>query len=57
MQIIVRSKKSEGERRSSESANAHKRHYYEREIRDGSRFQSKAGSKAEIKKALDDASG
>ena len=57
MQIIVKSKKTEGERRSSESAVAHKKHYYEREIRDGSRFKSKAGSKEQIKKALDDASG
>ena len=57
MNIIVKSKKTEGERRSSESAVAHKKHYHEREIRDGSRFQSKAGTKEQIKKALDDASG
>ena len=56
MNIIIRSKKSEGERRSSESAQAHKKHYHEREIRDGSRFASKAGTKEQIKKALDDAS-
>ena len=57
MNIIVKSKKSEGERRSGESADAHRKHYHEREIRDGSRFKSKAGSKEQIKKALDDASG
>ena len=38
LNIIVKSKKTEGERRSSESAQAHKKHYHEREIRDGSRF-------------------
>ena len=54
MNIIIRSKKSEGERVRSESAVAHKRHYYEREIRDGSRFKSKAGTKEQIKKALDE---
>ena len=56
MQIIVKSKKTEGERNAGESARIHRRHYYEREIRDGSRFQSKAGTKEQIKKALDDAS-
>jgi hypothetical protein len=57
LNIIVKSKKTDGERRSSESASAHRRRYYEREIRDGSRFRSKAGSKEQIKKALEDASG
>jgi hypothetical protein len=57
LNIIVKSKKTEGERRNSESAQAQKKHYYGREIRDGNRFQSKAGSKEQIKKALDDASG
>jgi hypothetical protein len=51
--IIVRSKKSEGERRAEEYAVATKRHYYGREIRDGTRFKSKAGSKEQIKKALE----
>ena len=53
MQIIVKSKKSETERRSEEYASQTKRHYYGREIRDGSRFQSKAGSKDQIRKALE----
>ena len=53
MNIIVKSSKSESERRTKESAEQTKKHYYGREIRDGSRFQSKAGSKDQIKKALD----
>jgi hypothetical protein len=53
MQIIVKSKKSESERRSEEHASQTKRHYYDREIRDGARFKSKAGSKEQIKKALE----
>lgn len=53
MQIIVRSKRTESERRNQEHAADARKHYYEREQRDGIRFQSKAGSKAEIKKALD----
>ena len=54
MQIIVRSKKSEGERRNSEAAASARQHYYNREIKQGSRFVSKAGSKEQIKKALDE---
>lgn len=54
MEIIVRSKKSEGERRNAEAAASAKKHYYAREIRQGSRFASKAGSKEQIKKALDE---
>jgi hypothetical protein len=53
MQIIVRNRKTEGQRRNQEAAAAARKSYHDREIRDGSRFQSKAGSKAEIKKALD----
>ena len=56
MNIIVKSKKSEGERRANEHAALTRKHYYGREIRDGSRFKSKAGSKEQILKALDDAS-
>jgi hypothetical protein len=54
MNIIVKDKRSEGERKAKEGAEQTRAHYYNREIRDGSRFQSKAGTKAEIKKALDD---
>lgn len=53
MDIIVKSRKTEGERREQERVASTRKHYHEREIRDGSRFQSKAGSKTEIKKALD----
>jgi hypothetical protein len=52
MQIIVRSSKSELERRNTERAAETLRHYYGREIRDGSRFKSKAGTKEQIKKVL-----
>ena len=45
--------KSESERRAKEYAEQTRKHYYGREQRDGSRFQSKAGTKAEIKKALE----
>jgi len=51
MQIIV--KEPEAGRRARESLEATKRHYYQREIRDGARFKSKAGSKEQIKKALE----
>lgn len=54
MQIIVRNKKSEGERRNAEAASSARKHYYHREIKQGSRFVSKAGSKEQIKKALDE---
>ena len=53
MNVIVKGKKSESERRALEYAEQTKRHYYEREIRDGARFKSKAGTKAEIRKALE----
>ena len=56
LNIIVRKKGSEGERRFRETAESHKRLYHQREIENGSRFQSKAGSKQQIKKVLDDAS-
>jgi hypothetical protein len=52
MQIIVKTKAPESERRAKEYAEQTKRHYYNREIRDGSRFKSKAGTKTEIRKAL-----
>jgi hypothetical protein len=52
LNIIVRRKESEGERRAQESKAQTLKHYHEREIRDGSRFRSKAGSKEQIKKAL-----
>jgi hypothetical protein len=52
MQIIVRSSKSELERRNTERAAETLRHYYGREIRDGARFKSKAGTKEQIKKVL-----
>jgi hypothetical protein len=55
MQIISKSSKPESERRAKEHAEQTRRHYYGREIRDGSRFISKAGSKNQIKKALDEA--
>jgi hypothetical protein len=55
MQIIVKSGKSEKERRAAESAEAHRKHYYGREIRDGARFRSKAGSKKGIRQVLDEA--
>jgi hypothetical protein len=51
MEIIVRKKESEVERRKAETSAQILRHYYEREIRDGSRFRSKAGTKKQIKEA------
>lgn len=56
LNIIVRKKGSEGTRRFKETAEAHRKLYHSREIESGSRFQSKAGSKQQIKEALDDAS-
>ena len=53
MQIIVKSKEGESVRRAKEYAEQTRKHYYGREQRDGSRFQSKAGSKEQIKKALE----
>lgn len=50
MQIIVRQKGSEAERKKAESATQILRHYYGREIRDGARFRSKAGTKEQIKR-------
>ena len=55
MEIISRSKESESARRTREYAEQARKHYYGRELRDGSRFKSKAGSKEQIKKALDEA--
>jgi hypothetical protein len=55
MNIIVAKKESENVRRAREYVEQTRRHYYGREQRDGSRFRSKAGSKEEIKKALDEA--
>ena len=39
MQIIVRDKRSEKERRKQEDSQAILRHYYSREIRDGTRMK------------------
>lgn len=52
MQIIVKSKKSELERRKAESAAQTLRGYYKNECRDGSRFRSRF-TKATIKKVYD----
>lgn len=54
VQIIVKTKAPESARRSRETAQAQKKAYYAREERDGSRFKSKAGSKEQIKRALDE---
>lgn len=54
MQIIIKSKASESERRSKEYAAQTRKHYYQREIEQGSRFRSKAGTKAQIKKVLEE---
>jgi hypothetical protein len=54
VQIIVKTKAPESARRSSETAQAQKKAYYAREQRDGSRFKSKAGTKEQIKRALDE---
>jgi hypothetical protein len=53
MQIIIKKRESESVRRQREYLEQTRRHYYGREERDGSRFQSKAGSKGEIKRALE----
>ena len=50
--IIVKKQEPESERRAKEYAEQTRRHYYNREIRDGSRFKSKAGTKEQIKKVL-----
>jgi hypothetical protein len=49
MQILVRKAESEVERRKKETASAILRHYYNREIRDGSRMKLVA-SKERIKR-------
>jgi hypothetical protein len=54
IQIIVKSSESESQRRAREAAAALRRAHYEREQRDGARYRSKAGSKTEIKKALEE---
>lgn len=53
MQIIVRQRGSEAQRRKREASRAIVKHYYDREIRDGSRFKSKAGTKEQIRKAYE----
>lgn len=53
MQIIVRGKGTEALRKKREAAEAIRKHYYNREIRDGSRFRSKAGTKEQIKKVYE----
>jgi hypothetical protein len=55
MEIIVKKRESESVRRAREYLEQTRRHYYGREQRDGSRFKSKAGTKEQIKKALDEA--
>jgi hypothetical protein len=45
MQIIVRDKRSESERRRAETSAQILRHYYERELRDGSRMKLVAPKK------------
>jgi hypothetical protein len=50
VQIIVLKKGTEAERRKREASAQILKHYYDREIRDGSRFRSKAGTKEQIKK-------
>jgi hypothetical protein len=50
MQIIVAKKGTEAERRKREASAQILKHYYGREIRDGSRFRTKGGfSKAQIR--------
>jgi hypothetical protein len=54
MQIIVRKVGTEVERRKKETAQEILRHYYGREIRDGSRWRVKSGhSKEQIKKVYE----
>jgi hypothetical protein len=50
VQIIVPKKGTEAERRKREAGAQILKHYYGREIRDGSRFRSKAGTKEQIRK-------
>jgi hypothetical protein len=50
VQIIVPQKGTETERKKREAYGQILKHYYGREIRDGSRFRSKAGTKEQIKK-------
>jgi hypothetical protein len=52
MQIIIR---KDEKTRAKAYADETRKHYYGREIRDGARFRSKAGTKTQIKKALDQA--
>jgi hypothetical protein len=56
LNIIVRKKGPDGKRRFQSVADEHRKVYYQREISQGSRWRSKAGSKNQIKKVLDDAS-
>jgi hypothetical protein len=51
MNIIV--KKDEKARLAKHYAEQTRKHYYGREIRDGSRFKSKAGTKEQIKRVLE----
>jgi len=53
MNIIVPKKGTEAERRKREASAQILRHYYGREIRDGSRFRSKAGTKEQVKKVYE----
>lgn len=49
MQIIIKGKGTESARRRRKTFDEILKHYYGREIRDGSRFRSKAGTKEQIK--------
>jgi hypothetical protein len=53
VQIIVRKSGSEASRKKREAYAQIIKHYYGREIRDGSRFRSKAGTKEQIKRVYE----
>jgi hypothetical protein len=50
VQIIVPKNGTEAERKKREAYGQIIKHYYGREIRDGARFRSKAGTKEQIRK-------
>jgi hypothetical protein len=53
VQIIVGKSGSEASRKKREAYAQIIKHYYGREIRDGSRFRSKAGTKEQIRKVYE----
>ena len=53
MEIIIKEHGHAAERRKREAAAQILRHYYDREIRDGSRFASKAGTKEQIRRVYE----